>query len=118
MNFKLVKKSSTKALTTYQVLDGNGNIRGSVNLAPEDEADFLRCWNGATDQPTTAREARAAAKRTPWHRRARRGREGGRGRAQKAAQQASHSPCLFLTILVAAKIPAAACRRWSTPSAT
>jgi hypothetical protein len=65
MNFKLVKKSSTKALTTYQVLDGNGNIRGSVNLAPEDEADFLRCWNGATDQPATAREARAAAKRTP-----------------------------------------------------
>ena len=65
MNFSLKKTSAGKSVVSYQVVDAKGDVRGSVNVAPEDEADFLRHWNGATDQPTTAREARAAAKRTP-----------------------------------------------------
>ena len=89
MNFSLKKTSAGKSVVSYQVVDAKGDVRGSVNVAPEDEADFLRHWNGATDQPTTAREARAAAKRTPGHRRGRRRRAEGRRRAQKAAQQGS-----------------------------
>ena len=45
MNFSLKKTSAGKSVVSYQVVDAKGDVRGSVNVAPEDEADFLRHWN-------------------------------------------------------------------------
>jgi hypothetical protein len=48
MNFKLVKKSSTKALTTFQVVDDAGDIKGTINVPVSAEDDLLKCWSGGS----------------------------------------------------------------------
>ena len=44
--FRLVKKSSNPQISTFQVLDSEGSICGSINVQTQDEAELLRCWSG------------------------------------------------------------------------
>ena len=62
MNFKLVKKGSTKALVTYQILDSStGDVRGSVSIPPQAESDLLRHWAGPTGNSPAAKPQGMAA---------------------------------------------------------
>ena len=61
MRFRLVKKSSNPQISTFQVLDGEGSICGSINVQTQDEAELLRCWSGATTNAPAARTSSASA---------------------------------------------------------
>jgi hypothetical protein len=70
MNFKLIKKSSTKALATFQVVDNAGDIKGAIEIPVSAEGDLLKCWSGESDkrkEPVAhmADTLVAAAKRNP-----------------------------------------------------
>ena len=58
--FRLVKKSSNPQISTFQVLDGEGSICGSINVQTQDEAELLRCWSGATTNAPAARTSASA----------------------------------------------------------
>jgi hypothetical protein len=59
--FELVKKATNKLRTTFHVLGAGGDIVGSINVAPSEEADLLRHWNGPAGRP----QARGAVGRAP-----------------------------------------------------
>jgi hypothetical protein len=69
VTFKLLKKSSNKARTTFHVMNGT-TIHGIINVPPEEEANLLKCWAGqsiaaaAAGQPSTPL-ARAFAQLRP-----------------------------------------------------
>ena len=45
-SFKLVKKSATRALVNFHILNSVGHVVGSVNVPPSQEADLLAHWKG------------------------------------------------------------------------
>jgi hypothetical protein len=61
MNFKLLKKATNKLRTSFHVVNSAGDIVGSINVAPSEEADLLRHWAGSCIQP----QASAAASKDP-----------------------------------------------------
>jgi hypothetical protein len=62
MNFRLVKKTSTKVNTVFQVVDDRGDIRGTINIPLGAEDDLLRHWS---DRPATRAASPAAATKGP-----------------------------------------------------
>jgi hypothetical protein len=46
MTFKLEKKTSNRLQTTFHVLNGKGDICGSINIKNSEVSDLLRCWVG------------------------------------------------------------------------
>jgi hypothetical protein len=61
MDFRLVKKTSTKANTVFQIVDDRGDIRGSINIPLGAESDLLRRWAGSTGNPPAAKQGMAKA---------------------------------------------------------
>jgi hypothetical protein len=61
MNFRLLKKTSTKANTVFQVIDNVGAIRGSITVPLGAEDDLLRHWAGPTGNPPAAKQGKAKA---------------------------------------------------------
>jgi hypothetical protein len=59
--FRLEKKSATRALVKFHVMAGDA-IVGSISVAPSQEADLLRHWKGPTPaaKPTGSMAAMAA----------------------------------------------------------
>jgi hypothetical protein len=60
MRFTLSKRSSNRVRSTFHVLNSAGDVVGSINVAPSEEADLLRHWAGPTVQP----QASAAVSRS------------------------------------------------------
>ena len=56
--FKLVKKSVTKALAKFHILNARNETVGSVNIPPSEISDLLRNWSGATDSPQPSSQSR------------------------------------------------------------
>jgi hypothetical protein len=54
MNYRLMKKSENRLKTTFHVLNGKGDVIGSINVPPQEASDLLRHWRGAIDQPARA----------------------------------------------------------------
>jgi hypothetical protein len=52
MQFRLEKKEATKALVKFHILNSAGELCGSVNVPPAQEADLLKHWRAP--QATTA----------------------------------------------------------------
>jgi hypothetical protein len=69
MTFKLLKKSSNAARTTFHVVNNaDGEILGSINIPPKEESNLLKCWAGARStgagkQPTAVAALSAAFKK-------------------------------------------------------
>jgi hypothetical protein len=62
MNFRLTKKfsSSNSVRSTFHVLNSAGDIVGSINVAPSEEADLLKHWAGPTAAgPSAAPKAKS-----------------------------------------------------------
>jgi hypothetical protein len=51
MNFRLVQHKSTRALTTFHVLNKAGDVVGSINVPPAEAKDLQKCWLGAHRDP-------------------------------------------------------------------
>jgi hypothetical protein len=51
MNFRLLKKATNRVKTIFHVVNSAGDICGSINVAPSEEADLLKHWQGSTVQP-------------------------------------------------------------------
>jgi hypothetical protein len=51
MKFNLKKVSSNQVVAKFHVLNSDGDICGSINVLPHEEADLLRCWVGSTAKP-------------------------------------------------------------------
>lgn len=47
--FKLTRKSANRLKVTYHVIN-QGDVIGSISIAPSEENDLLRCWSGAADR--------------------------------------------------------------------
>jgi hypothetical protein len=62
MKFNLVKKSSNQLVVKYHVTNSDGDICGSINVSPSEEADLLRCWVGSTAKP---QQSRMSSQRNP-----------------------------------------------------
>jgi hypothetical protein len=82
MNFTLKKSGSTNMLTTFQVVDNAGDIRGTINVPLGAESDLTRHW---TDEPETGGAPQAAAKR----------RDPAAGLGQKILAAGKRNPKLF-----------------------
>ena len=55
MKFTLQKSTnSTAALSKFHVRNAAGDIVGSINVHPSEEADLLKHWLGATPAPRAA----------------------------------------------------------------
>jgi hypothetical protein len=52
MNFTLRKSGSTNMLTTFQVVDNAGDIRGTISVPLGAESDLTKHW---TEEPATAK---------------------------------------------------------------
>jgi hypothetical protein len=63
MQFKLVKKSSNRQISTFHVVDGQDSICGSINVQNQEVPDLLRCWSGSTADSAQPK-AKASAKAT------------------------------------------------------
>ena len=50
-SFKLLQKSTNKPLAKFHVIAQNGDIVGSVAVAPKEVADLLRHWTGPVEGP-------------------------------------------------------------------
>jgi hypothetical protein len=61
MTFTMTKKSVGKLLTTFHVLDSEGNSVGSVNAKNAEVPDLLRCWQGQADQPSHQQQFQSGA---------------------------------------------------------
>jgi hypothetical protein len=65
MTFKLERKASNRLQTTFHVINGKGDICGSINVKNSEVSDLLRCWTGtapAKDPPQQSpKNALAAA---------------------------------------------------------
>ena len=46
MTFRLEKKAINQLLTTFHVINGKGDICGSINVKNSEVGDLLRCWVG------------------------------------------------------------------------
>ena len=44
MTFKLLKKSTGATLTKFHIVDGRGDIVGSINVANEQASDLQKHW--------------------------------------------------------------------------
>jgi hypothetical protein len=62
MNFRLVKKTSTKVNTVFQVVDDRGDIRGSISVPLGAESDLRRHWS---DRPAARGASPAVATKGP-----------------------------------------------------
>jgi hypothetical protein len=62
MNFRLVKKTSTKANAVFQVIDNFGDIRGSISVPLGTEDDLLRHWS---DRPAMRSASPVVATKGP-----------------------------------------------------
>lgn len=58
MNFRLEKTASNRVVSKFHVLNAAGDIVGSSNVKPSEEADLLAHWKGA---PRAAPRAATAA---------------------------------------------------------
>ena len=47
MKCNLVKTSSNQVVAKYHVTNSAGDICGSINVSPSEEADVLSHWSGA-----------------------------------------------------------------------
>ena len=69
MTFKLLKKSTGATLTKFHIVDGRGDIVGSINVANEQASDLQKHWRdsapaGAAKQSSASALA-PAFKRVP-----------------------------------------------------
>jgi hypothetical protein len=62
MNFRLEKQSATRALVKYHIKNSAGELCGSVNVPPSQEADLLKHWHGPQAAPAKAAAKAAAGK--------------------------------------------------------
>jgi hypothetical protein len=66
MNFTLKKSGSTNMLTTFQVVDNAGDIRGTINVPLGAESDLTRHWTDETrNRRRPSRKSKARASRRP-----------------------------------------------------
>jgi hypothetical protein len=63
MTYKVINKATNKLKTTFHVLDATGDIVGSINVAPSQEGDLLKHWNGQANVVALAEKNQPAALR-------------------------------------------------------
>ena len=61
MKYRLVEKSSNQLKTTFHVLNSSGDVVGSINVPPNQVADLLKCWGGASAKQEQSRNPMIAA---------------------------------------------------------
>jgi hypothetical protein len=49
MKYRLIKKCSNRARTTFHVLNSSDDVVGSINVSPNEEADLLKHWSGSVE---------------------------------------------------------------------
>ena len=62
MNFKLEKVSANAALVKYHITSSTGELCGSVNVKPKDEAALLKHWHTPQEAAPAASAAGKAAR--------------------------------------------------------
>jgi hypothetical protein len=64
MTFRLEKKATNRLQTTFHVINGKGDICGSIDVKNSEVGDLLRCWAGSTpakDSPKQSPSSKALA---------------------------------------------------------
>ena len=62
MNFKLEKVSANAALVKYHITNSTGELVGSVNVKPKDEAALLKHWSAPQEAAPAAKAAGKAGR--------------------------------------------------------
>jgi hypothetical protein len=61
MNFRLEKTASNRVVSKFHVLNARGDIIGSINVKPSEEADLLAHWRGAAPAPAATSDKQGGA---------------------------------------------------------
>ncbi len=61
MTFRLEKKTSNQLQTTFHVINGKGDLCGSINVKNSEADDLLRCWTGTAPAANAGKQPSAVA---------------------------------------------------------
>ena len=61
MTFRLEKKTSNRLQTTFHVINGKGDLCGSINVKNSEVDDLLRCWTGTAPAKDSSKQSPRSA---------------------------------------------------------